>query len=38
MKQMGFFHEDDRLVRLSEMGDPLEKIAAAVNWELFRWR
>lgn len=36
MKQMGFFHEDDRLLRLSEMGDPLEKITITVEWEMFR--
>ena len=28
--------EDRRLARLSEMGDPLEKVARAVNWEIFR--
>jgi IS5 family transposase len=36
MKQMSLFAEDLRLARLSQMGDPLEKIGAAVNWELFR--
>jgi IS5 family transposase len=36
MKQMNFFDEDNRLKRLSEMGDPLEKVTKAVNWELFR--
>ncbi len=33
---MNFFDEDNRLKRLSEMGDPLEKVTKAVNWELFR--
>jgi IS5 family transposase len=36
MRQMNFFDEDNRLKRLSEIGDPLEKVAKAVNWELFR--
>jgi IS5 family transposase len=35
MNQLGFFDEDRRLKRLSEMGDPLEKITTYVNWELF---
>ena len=36
MKQIGLFDEDRRLARLSEMGDPLEKVSRAVNWEIFR--
>ena len=36
MKQMSFISEDKRLKRLSEMGDPLEKVAAAVDFEIFR--
>ena len=36
MKQIGFFAEDLRLKRLSEMGDPLEKVSQTVDWELFR--
>lgn len=36
MKQISFFDEDNRLKRLSEMGDPLEKVSKAVNWEIFR--
>ena len=36
MKQRGFFDEDNRLSRLSEMGDPLEKVSQAVEWEIFR--
>jgi len=36
MKQLNFLAEDNRLARLSEMGDPLEKVSGAVNWELFR--
>ena len=36
LKQLGFFDEDNRLERLSELGDPLERITAAVNFEMFR--
>lgn len=36
MKQKGFFDEDDRLNELSRLGDPLEKLNKAINWELFR--
>jgi hypothetical protein len=32
----GIFDEDRRLKRLSEMGDPLEKVTRAVNWAVFR--
>ena len=36
MNQIGLFDEDRRLKRLSEMGDPLEKVTKAVEWEKFR--
>jgi IS5 family transposase len=36
MKQINFFAEDNRLERLSEMGDPLEKIAGTIDFEMFR--
>ena len=36
MKQIYIFAEDSRLKRLSEMGDPLEKVSGAVDWEIFR--
>jgi len=36
MKQIGFFTEADRLFRLSSMGDPLEKVAESVDFEIFR--
>ncbi len=36
MKQINLFAEDNRLRRLSEMGDPLEKMSGVVNWEIFR--
>jgi len=36
MKQNNFLNEDSRLKRLSELGDPLEKVSAVVNYEMFR--
>ena len=36
MKQKGFFDEDDCLKKLSELGDPLEKLNEFINWEDFR--
>jgi len=33
---MNWQAEDDRLKRLSELGDPLEKIGKSIEWELFR--
>ena len=36
MKQINFFAEDNRLDRLSKMGDPLEKVAGAGGFEIFR--
>jgi len=36
MRQYNFLSEDNRLKRLSEMGDPLEKVTKAVGWEIFR--
>ncbi len=36
MKQMNLLAEDNRLTRLSEMGDPLEKVSGVVDWEIFR--
>jgi len=34
--QSGFWDVDERYVRLSEAGDPLEKLDAVVPWEVFR--
>lgn len=34
--QAGFWDVDDRYARLSEAGDPLEKLNAVVPWEVFR--
>ena len=36
MKQYNFLNEDLRLERLSKMGDPLVKLRAAVDFEVFR--
>jgi len=36
MKQINFFAEENRLERLSEIGDPLEKISATIDFEIFR--
>lgn len=36
MRQLNFFAEDNRLTRLSEMGDPLEKVSGKIDFELFR--
>lgn len=34
--QRGFFDVENRYKRLSEAGDPLERLNGAVDWELFR--
>ncbi len=34
--QAGFWDVDERYVRLSETGDPLEKLNRVVAWDLFR--
>ena len=36
MKQVNFFAEQNRLIRLSNMGDPLEKVSAYIDFESFR--
>ncbi len=36
MGQRGFFATDERLQWLSAAGDPLERLAAVVDFELFR--
>src|SRR5580704_17917892 len=35
-RQAGFFDVDERLKRLSDLGDPLEAFEAAVDFEAFR--
>lgn len=36
MTQINFMAEDDRLKKLSEIGDPLEKLNKYVNWNIFK--
>lgn len=36
MKQLGFFDESNRLKKLSQLGDSLEKLGKVINWEMFR--
>ena len=36
MKQLGFFDFDIRLGRIDKAGDPLAKLDAAIDWEIFR--
>lgn len=36
MMQIGFFNEEQRLNKLSKLGDSLEKLNALIDWELFR--
>jgi IS5 family transposase len=36
LKQMSFLAEDDRLSRLSQMGDPLEAVNTHIDFEMFR--
>jgi hypothetical protein len=36
LRKVGFWDFDERYVRQSEDGDPLEKLNALVPWEVFR--
>lgn len=36
MKQRGFFDVDERLKRVSDLGDPLEAMSAVIDFEAFR--
>lgn len=36
IKQLGFFDTENRYERLTQLGDPLEKLKGAINWEMFR--
>lgn len=36
-KQSGIFDEQFKFERISELGDPLEKLNATIDWELFRY-
>jgi hypothetical protein len=35
-QQHGFFDENDRLKKLSKLGDPLERLNIYIDWEQFR--
>jgi IS5 family transposase len=35
-KQKSFLSEENRLSRLSEIGDPLERVSNIIDWEIFR--
>jgi IS5 family transposase len=35
-RERGFFDEELRLRKISEQGDPLEKLNLRINWEMFR--
>jgi hypothetical protein len=34
-RQKGFFDEDDRLAKLSKLGDSLERLNVSIEWEMF---
>jgi len=34
--QMSFFHEESRMERITQLGDPLEKLNAIVDWRVFQ--
>ena len=34
--QIGFFDTENRYEKLTQMGDPLEKLNEAIDWEMFR--
>ena len=34
--QIGFFDTENRYEKLTQMGDPLEKLNGAIDWEMFR--
>ena len=34
--QLGFFDTENRYERLTQLGDPLEKLNGAIDWEMFR--
>lgn len=36
-KSSGLFDEQFKLERVSKLGDPLEKLNATIDWELFRY-
>lgn len=36
IKQRSFFEEEDRMEKISKIGDPLEMLNKVINWEIFR--
>ena len=34
--QLGFFDTENRYEKLTQLGDPLERLNGAINWEMFR--
>jgi len=34
--QIGFFDEENRYEKLTELGDPLEELNDVMDWEIFR--
>ena len=36
--QIGFFDEENRYKKLTELGDPLEKLNSVMNWEISQIR
>jgi len=36
-KSPGFFDEQDKLDRISKLGDPLERLDKAIDWSMFRY-
>ena len=35
-RDYGFFDQDIRLTKLSELGDPLEKLNSGIDFDIFR--
>lgn len=36
MPQLSFFDAEKRYEKITELGDPLEKLNSIMNWEMFR--
>lgn len=36
ISQIGLFDEEKRYAKLTELGDPLEKLDSIMDWEIFR--
>ena len=35
-RQRSFFDEEDRMKKISKIGDPLELLNKVIDWEMFR--